>query len=153
MSWNFNINPERELVEWLKWESTCLGSLATSVRPWFQAPVLPKTKGCFAGYWWFTPVILATQQIVHETLSWKNHQTHTQKGAGGVAQCVGWIQTPVLKTKQNKTKNQRGQERCSQRKLTFYTYCLLLSLEILLNWKRSMFPLVRECSISVCSVF
>jgi hypothetical protein len=55
-----------------------------------------------AGYWWLSPIILATQevgirrivvqrqpgQIVFETLSQKNPSTTTTKKSGGVAQVV-----------------------------------------------------------------
>jgi hypothetical protein len=33
-------NQQTEVVEWLKWYSTCLAG----VRPWIQTQVLPKTK-------------------------------------------------------------------------------------------------------------
>jgi hypothetical protein len=66
-----------------------------------------------AGYWWLTPVILATQeaeirrisvqshpgQIVHEILSQNNP---SQKRAGGVAQGVGPEFKPPVPQKKKK---------------------------------------------------
>jgi hypothetical protein len=72
-----------------------------------------REKRTFAGRWWLTPVILATQeaeirrtaiwsqvgQIVHMTLAQKNP---SQKRAGGMAQYWPWAQDSVLQKKKKK---------------------------------------------------